>query len=151
MPQNPLLRCVLSKKILFGFPNGSQLIFPQDIEAQSNAAALHAHGVQPSDSDYANVGRGGAGNFIKKENQSRSRMAPSSVAPLMRESAAPEMGFSGRGGAGNLRNGEIERQRLENENRAKEAREKSHAEVVRDVEMGLRMPERAHLGIQKVE
>lgn len=64
----------------------------------------------------------------------------------------PEVGYSGRGGAGNLRGKEeMERRRMEGERRAKEAREKAHEEVVKDVEMGLQMPERAHLGSEKIE
>lgn len=56
-----------------------------------------------------------------------------------------EIGYSGRGGAGNLRNGDIEKKRVETAIRAKEARDRAHEEVVRDVEIGLKPPERAHL------
>lgn len=59
--------------------------------------------------------------------------------------------YSGRGGIGNVRTAEVERLREEAQAKAKEARERAHDEVVRDVGMGLKMPERAHLGVEKLE
>lgn len=95
-------------------------------------------------SEYAYSGRGGAGNFRKDGHPGVS--TDSSLRPIaLREKTVPEIGYSGRGGAGNFRAGEIEKKRVEAEIRAKEARDRAHEEAVRDVEMGLKPPERAHL------
>ncbi len=61
--------------------------------------------------------------------------------------AAAEVRYSGRGGAGNYNtSAETEGARaLEAETQAKEARSKAFEQLVRDVEMGLKPPERAHL------
>ena len=53
------------------------------------------------------------------------------------------MAYSGRGGAGNYRHGESKR--AEAEALAKMERDVRHEELVRRVEMGLQVPERAHL------
>lgn len=45
----------------------------------------------------------------------------------------------------------MEKLREDMELNAAEARQRAHEEVVRDVEMGLKMPERAHLGAEKLE
>jgi hypothetical protein len=50
----------------------------------------------------------------------------------------------GRGGAGNYGSGEEERREAEEKRREEERR--GYERVVRDVEMGLREPEKAHLG-----
>lgn len=122
------------------------------MEAQQGAVPSHVNSTSQASADYANSGRGGAGNFVKRDGRSTAgSTVKSSTTALLRESAVPEMGYSGRGGAGNLRSGEVEKRRLENERRAKEARERAHEEVVKDVEMGLKLPERAHLGIGKAE
>ena len=63
----------------------------------------------------------------------------------MRENGLREVGHFGRGGAGNYKNLEVERKR-DVEMEVLEAREKVHRRVVRDVEMGLKEPEKAHLG-----
>lgn len=62
----------------------------------------------------------------------------------------PELGYSGRGGAGNSRNGEIEKMLLDAETQAKEAQNRAHEEAVKDVEMELKPPERAHLVSERI-
>ena len=75
------------------------------------------------------------------------------VSVSIKPSTVTKIGYSGRGGVGNIRTGEVERLREETEAKVKaaEARQRAHDEVVRDVEMGLKMPERAHLGAEKLE
>lgn len=76
----------------------------------------------------------------------------SSGAPLsIRPSTVAKVGYSGRGGVGNFSSGEVDKLREETEAKAVEARQRAHDEVVRDVDMGLKMPERAHLGGEKLE
>lgn len=58
------------------------------------------------------------------------------------------MAYSGRGGAGNNR--QAETKRAEAEALAKRDREQAHEELVRRVEMGLKVPERAHLVGERV-
>lgn len=93
--------------------------------------------------------------MVRKENDndngSHSSYAdvPLSITPS--STAAAKVGYSGRGGIGNVRTAEVEKLREETEAKAREARERAHEEVVRDVGMGLKMPERAHLGVEKLE
>lgn len=105
-----------------------------------------------------NSGRGGAGNYISRKEDGghdetpREKSASSVGLPPLKitsNTGPAKVGFTGRGGAGNLRTGEAQRE--ERETKAREARERAHEEVVRDVEMGLKMPERAHLSEEKVE
>ena len=95
-------------------------------------------------SEYAYSGRGGAGN-IRKEGQPGAGTDSSPRSPASRETTVSEIGYSGRGGAGNFRAGEVEKKRVEAAIRAKEARDKAHEEIARDVEIGLKPPESAHL------
>lgn len=67
------------------------------------------------------------------------------VTPSLQESKPPELGHYGRGGAGNYRSQEPEKKR-EGGNIALEAREEAYQKVVKDVEMGLKEPEKVHLG-----
>lgn len=102
---------------------------------------------------HAYSGRGGAGNLVKKDGGQRAGdTVVADTTPSLRESAVlPTVGYSGRGGAGNLRSVDVERKKLEDEMKAKEARERAHDEVVKAVDLDLKMPERAHLGSEKVE
>lgn len=72
------------------------------------------------------------------------------VTPSLQESKPPELGHYGRGGAGNYRTPEPEK-RKEGEKAALEAQEEAHQRVVRDVEMELREPEKAYLGMESRE
>lgn len=117
----------------------------QDVEAQNHHAVPSSQS-NNAGSDYAYSGRGGAGNLVKREGQSQTAARTTTL----QEHTIPDVGYSGRGGAGNLRGGEMERRRVENERLAREARERAHDEVVKGVELGLKMPERAHLGGEKL-
>lgn len=72
------------------------------------------------------------------------------VTASLEETKPPELGHYGRGGAGNYRVPEHEGKR-EAETDTLEAQEKAHEKVVRDVEMGLKEPEKAHLGREGLE
>ena len=67
------------------------------------------------------------------------------VTPSMQENKPPELGHYGRGGAGNYRTPES-KQKGEREKERLDAQEEAHQKVVKDVEMGLKEPEKAHLG-----
>ena len=128
--------------------------FQSDLEAQSQTVSAPIEGSETSQSSYTVSGRGGAGNYWRKEDNggadpssSSSADAPISINPSM----IPKIGYSGRGGIGNIRSGEVEKLREDMELNAAAARQRAHEEVVRDVEMGLKMPERAHLGAEKLE
>ena len=68
------------------------------------------------------------------------------VTPALEENKPPEAGHYGRGGAGNYR----ESISGPSEPEEREMQEMKRAEVVRDVEMGLKSPEKAHLGTEKL-
>ena len=67
------------------------------------------------------------------------------VTPSLQENKPPKLGHYGRGGAGNYRTPEPEK-REEVEKYKLEAQEKAQRKIVEDVEMGLKEPEKAHLG-----
>jgi len=71
------------------------------------------------------------------------------VTASLKESKPPGIGYYGRGGAGNYRSGNAEKQ--EDEEGISEKQEKLHQQVVKDVESGLKEPEKAHLGGEKLE
>lgn len=66
------------------------------------------------------------------------------VTPSLQENKLPKLGHYGRGGAGNFRTPESGQAREEVKDRL-EAREKAQRKIVKDVEMGLKEPEKAHL------
>ena len=72
------------------------------------------------------------------------------VTPSLQENKPPELGHYGRGGAGNYRTPEPEKKGEEDKDTS-EAQEKAHQKVVKDVEMGLKEPEKAHLGREGLE
>lgn len=72
------------------------------------------------------------------------------VTPSLQENESPELGHYGRGGAGNYRTPEPEKKR-EEEKDALEAQEKAHRKILEDVEMGLKAPEKAYLGRERLE
>ena len=71
------------------------------------------------------------------------------MTPALEESKPPQTGYYGRGGAGNYRTGDIETK--DAERKAMEARNRLHQQVVKDVESGLKEPEKAHLGSEKLQ
>lgn len=126
-------------------------IFQLDLEAQSQTGRAPIESSENLHSDYTISGRGGAGNFWRKEDIVAGSPSSSDTPISIKPSTIPNIGYSGRGGIGNIRSGEVEKLREDMEARAAEARQRAHDEVVRDVEMGLKMPERAHLGAEKLE
>lgn len=69
------------------------------------------------------------------------------MTPSTREQTVPEGGFSGRGGAGNLRGSDKSPSVDDTETKASETQKQKQAyeDTVQDVEKGLRAPEKAHL------
>ena len=68
------------------------------------------------------------------------------ITPALEESKPPETGHYGRGGAGNYR----ESVSGPREPEEREMQEMRRTDVVKDVEMGLQSPEKAHLGTEKL-
>ncbi len=90
-------------------------------------------------------GRGGAGNVTTRDVLAAGTTANVDVTPSMQESKPPDLGHYGRGGAGNYRM-PVPEKKIEGEKDALEAQEQARQKVVKDVEMGLKEPEKAHLG-----
>ena len=67
------------------------------------------------------------------------------ITPSLQENKPPELGHYGRGGAGNYRTPEVDK-RSGGDKDGLEAQEKARQKVVRDVEQGLKEPEKVHLG-----
>ena len=105
--------------------------------------------MQKNRAEYAHSGRGGAGNYVNASELTKATKENSDVTPALQERRPSVVGYSGRGGVGNYKSGDVERS-LE-ERRASEAQEKVHSEVVKDVEMALKEPEKAHLASEKPE
>ena len=122
----------------------------QDLEAQG----IGSNGVTTEDvpkvrAEYAHSGRGGAGNYLNASELARATKENSDVTPALQERKPSVVGYSGRGGVGNYQSGDVER--TLKERRASEFQEKVHTQVVKDVEMALKEPEKAHLASEKME
>ena len=122
----------------------------KDIEAQKIAAGAHTANSEFLTSGYAHHGRGGAGNFTSARKLSEAAAETADVTLSLQETKPPETGYYGRGGAGNYR-GEDTEKKEEYMRRAAEVQEKVYRQVVRDVEIGLKEPEKAHLGSGRIE
>lgn len=99
-------------------------------------------------SEYVNSGRGGAGNFFSRKDEifaAGNAVLSDDRISALRKNTLPEVRYSGRGGAGNYNTAENERKRVEAEKVAEEARSQEYEMTVRDVELGLKPPEKAHL------
>lgn len=99
-------------------------------------------------SEYVNSGRGGAGNFFSRKDEifaAGNAVSSDDGTPALRKNTVPQVRYSGRGGAGNYNTAENERKRVEAEKVAEEARSQEYEMTVRDVELGLKPPEKAHL------
>lgn len=99
-------------------------------------------------SEYVNSGRGGAGNFFSRKDENLAAgkaISSDDRTPVLRTKTVPEVRYSGRGGAGNYNTAENERKRVEAEKQEEEARSQEYEMTVRDVELGLKPPEKAHL------
>ena len=104
--------------------------------------------MQKNRAEYAHSGRGGAGNYVNAGELMRATKENSDVTPALQERRPSVVGYSGRGGVGNYKSGDVERR--SEERRASEVQEKVHTQVVKDVEMALKEPEKAHLAGEKM-
>ena len=122
----------------------------QDLEAQGiDSNGVTAEDVQKIRAEYAHSGRGGAGNYLNASELTRATKENSDVTPALQERKPSVVGYSGRGGVGNYKSGDVEK-RLE-ERKASEIQEKVHTQVMKDVEVTLKEPEKAHLASEKME
>ena len=127
-----------------------KLTMSQDLEAQGTGSnGVTTEDVQKIRAEYAHSGRGGAGNYLNASELMRATKENSDVTPALQERKPSVVGYSGRGGVGNYQGGDVEK-RLE-EIRASDIQEKVHTQVVKDVEMALKEPEKAHLASEKME
>lgn len=117
----------------------------EDLEAQRNAASEAVKDLEIQGRKTSTAGRGGAGNITTRDVLDAGTTANIDVTPSLQESKPPELGHYGRGGAGNYRTPVTDNPR-ETELDELEAQEKAHQEVVKEVETGLKEPEKAHLG-----
>lgn len=127
----------------------TRLIRPQDVESQRKASIVSTKDIEKARPEYAPTGRGGAGNWASANKLATATAKNANITPSLQESKPPDVGHSGRGGVGNYRNGEVGKQ--EDEVRETELQEMKHQQVVKDVEMGLKEPEKAHLVKERLE
>ncbi|CAF9909243.1 MAG: hypothetical protein HETSPECPRED_008891 [Heterodermia speciosa] len=130
-------------------PSNTDFVF-QDVEAQqdnpeSQGAADDPDALRP---EYAHAGRGGAGNF-KPTATAAAAATPGDLSTSVKPGTVSEGGWSGRGGAGNFRGEALEKKRLEAIAREQEADEQAYQETVKDVEEGLKPPEKAYLSSER--
>lgn len=118
-----------------------------DVEAQSNVAH-EPYVAETHQPEYVHSGRGGAGNYTNASNTAERRRSID-MTPTARERTVPEGGFYGRGGAGNLRDTDAKSQE-EAGRKSNQAQQEQYEMAVRDVEQGLRAPEKAHLANQSL-
>lgn len=121
----------------------------QDVEAQQTTIPPNAEDLEKSRTEYAHSGRGGAGNYTNATRLAEATAQTAGMTPSMGESKPPSTGYYGRGGAGNYRTGDVEK--AESERRVTEAQEQIHQQAVKDVESGLKEPEKAHLGGERLK
>ncbi|MCJ1399491.1 hypothetical protein MMC11_002693 [Xylographa trunciseda] len=123
----------------------------KDVEAQESSGPISAGSIDRPPPKYALSGRGGFGNLFPTEevppigsttSASTSGSSPSKIVP---GSARPI--YSGRGGAGNYENNSRINEADETAKRVAITRElrKRVEDVTKEVEMGLKAPEQAHL------
>ena len=117
----------------------------QDLEAQRNAISGGFEDLEGQGRRFSTAGRGGAGNVTTRDILAAGTTANIDVTPSLQENKPSELGYHGRGGAGNYRTPAPEKRRS-GEKMILEAQEKAHQRVVKDVEMGLKEPEKVHLG-----
>lgn len=116
---------------------------------QRKASVVSAKDIKRARPEYAPTGRGGAGNYTSASKLATVTMRNASITPSLQETKSPEVGHSGRGGVGNYSSGDAGKK--EDEVRETELQEMAHQRVVKDVEMGLKEPEKAHLVKERLE
>ena len=125
------------------------LISFQDVEAQRDNPESQTADPDASRPEYAHAGRGGAGNF-KPTATAAAAATPGDLSTSVKPGTVSEGGYSGRGGAGNFRGEALEKRRSEAIAREQEAEEQAYQETVRDVEEGLKPPEKAYLSSERL-
>lgn len=132
------------------------LILFQDLEAEVKREATVTVGPDPTPippSEYVNSGRGGAGNFFSRKDEifaAGSSVSSDDKTSTLTKNTLPEVRYSGRGGFGNYNTAENERKRIEAEKVAEESQSQEYEMTVRDVELGLKPPEKAHLVTERL-
>lgn len=121
----------------------------KDVEAQENSAQSQKVDPDASRPEYAHAGRGGAGNYFKPTAPAAATALPGDLSTSIKQDTIPEGGYLGRGGVGNFR-GDPEKKISESIAREREADEESYEKTVKDVEQGLKSPEKAHLSSEKL-
>ena len=132
-------------KVKFRLVDQTALMKFQEVEAQRNATSGGVEDIASQGRRVSTAGRGGAGNVTTRDMLVAGTTANIDVTPSLQENKPPELGHYGRGGAGNYRI-PAPGKRREEEKMILEAQEKAHQRVVKDVEMGLKEPEKVHLG-----
>ena len=121
----------------------------QDVEAQQNSPESQSADPDASKPEYAHAGRGGAGNF-KPTATAAAAAPPGDLSTSVKPGTISEGGYAGRGGAGNFRGEALEKRRSEAIAREQEAEEQAYQETVKDVEEGLKPPEKAYLSSERL-
>ena len=122
----------------------------KDLESQkNNPIGPTPEDIERSRSQYAHAGRGGAGNYTDGVRHAEATALTGGPNPMLEERQPSATGYHGRGGIGNYKSNDAEQQR--SERRASELQEKVHQEVTKKVDAGLKEPEKAHLGSEKIE
>ena len=125
------------------------LTFYQDIEAQTLTTPVESNIIGRSPSEYAYLGRGGAGNLYSPQ-EIQQTVSVTSAAPITTKSAPlAQTAFFGRGGAGNY-NSDDSDGKIQQQNAAA-ARRHREEEVATEVEKELRPPERAYLSPERAD
>ncbi len=115
---------------------------------QRNASVSSAKDIERARPEYAPTGRGGAGNYTSASKLATATKQNANITPSLQETKPPEIGHSGRGGAGNYRSTNVEKKN--EDEMGTELQERVYHQVVKDVEMGLKEPEKAHLVSEKL-
>ena len=121
----------------------------QDVEAQQNSVHSQRNNADAPRPEYALAGRGGAGNYMPTATAAAAA-TPGDLSTSTKQGNIPESGYAGRGGAGNFRGDATEKMKLDIIAREREADEKAYEETVKDVEQGLKPPQKAHLSGDKL-
>jgi len=128
----------------------TRLTKAKDVETQRKGSIARPEDKERARLVLAPTGRGGAGNYTSSSKLATVTTKNANITPSLQETRPPQVGHSGRGGAGNYRSGDVEKKE-EDETMAIELQERTHQWVVKDVEKGLKEPEKAHLGNEKLE
>ena len=119
------------------------------MEAQQDTPESQSADPDASKPEYAHAGRGGAGNF-KPTAPPTAAATPGDLSTSIKPGTISDGGYSGRGGAGNFRGEALEKTMSEAIAKEQEAEEQAYQETVKDVEEGLKLPEKAYLSSERL-